>query len=881
MASSESLAPSNVDGGGNLMTPERWRQIDQVFQSALECAPDDRAAFINEACGDDEFLRREVEALLAADGIGGSFIESPAYEMAAPLIAGEEAPSLLGKNVGHYHIISLIGSGGMGVVYRARDVKLDRIVALKTLPAEFAVDQERMHRFIREAKSASALNHPNVAHIYEIGEAEGVNFIAMEYVEGQSLTTKIEGRPLDFHEIVEIGGQIADALDEAHSKGITHRDIKPANAVLTSRGQVKVLDFGLAKIDKPESVGSEISTLTLTSPGLVLGTAPYMSPEQALGREVDHRSDLFSLGVVLYEMTTGRTPFAGANITVTLDRILHSEPEAMARFNYNTPAELERIVRKCLEKERECRYQSARELLVDLNNLKRENRSSAANKVQLSPRHGSRRAALIALAATLLASGGFSLYALLPTAKLNGSEVNTLVVLPFNPLTSESHDEALEIGMADTLINRLSGVRRLIVRPVSAVRRYAGVEHSAIAVGKEQQVDAVLESNFQRLGDRIRVTARLLRVADGTTIWAGKFDEQSTDLFAIQDGISEQVAQALSLRLTDAERGRLVKHDTKNKDAFLHYQKGRFFWNKRTAETIKKSVEYFNQAIEKDPDYALAYVGLADAYHALPIYGGSRFQDSFPKAKEAATRAVALDKTLAEAHSSMANALYFNDWNLPESNREFQTALTLDPNYASAHQSYGERNLMVMGRTDEALTHLKRAQELDPISLAISTDIGSHYIKIGQPDKAIEQLRKTLEMDQHFYGAHRLLGKAYESKGSFQESLAAFERAYQLNDTPLVLGQMGHLYAASGRKIEALRILDQLKEISRQRYVSAYEFAIIYAGLGDKDQTLQWLENGYQEHNPFMLILTVDPYFVDLRSDPSFAELVRRVGMIR
>src|SRR5215510_1023343 len=350
------------------MNPERWRQVDQLLGAALERAPAERAAFISEACGGDDSLRREVEALLAFEGEAKSFIEAPAYAVVAPLIVGDDGQSLLGKTIGHYQIISLLGKGGMGEVYRARDTKLDRAVALKILSDEMSADRERIRRFSREARAASALNHPNVAHIYEIGEAEGVSFIAMEYVEGQTLASKINGHPLEVGEIVEIGSQIADALDEAHSKEITHRDIKPANVMLNERGQVKVLDLGLAKIARPreQPVASDISTMAKTAPGVVMGTVPYMSPEQALGREVDHRSDLFSLGVALYEMATGRLPFTGENTSQTLDRILHSQPEAMARFNYDAPAELERIVRKCLEKERERRYQSARELLVDL-----------------------------------------------------------------------------------------------------------------------------------------------------------------------------------------------------------------------------------------------------------------------------------------------------------------------------------------------------------------------------------------------------------------------------------------------------------------------------------------------------------------------------------
>lgn len=464
-----------------------------------------------------------------------------------------------------------------------------------------------------------------------------------------------------------------------------------------------------------------------------------------------------------------------------------------------------------------------------------------------------------------------------------GVQIKSLAVLPFKPLAPNSRDEALELGMADTMITKLSNLKHLIVRPTSAVRRYTALDQDPLAAGREQGVEAVLEANYHWTGEKIRVTVRLLQVSDGAPLWAYQCDAYCNDIFTAQDIISEKVAQSLTLELTGQERNRLAKHYTENKEAYLLYLKGRFYWNKRTAEAIKKSIDYFNQAIEKDPAYALACTGLADAYLTLPVYGGSSYQDSHPKAKVAAKRALELDETLAEAHTSMALVLYFNDWNLAESSREFETAIALNPNYAFAHQQYGEKYLVLMGRlsgrVDEALAHLKRAQELDPLSLIINADLGYHYIKISQYDKAIEQLRKTLELDQNFYSAHRYLGLAFEMRGSFQEALAEYQRAYQLNDHPHVLGQIGHLYAASGRKAEALKKLDQLMEISQGRYVSKYEFAIIHAGLGGKDQALHWLERAYREHSPELLLLKVDPYLADLHSDPRFVDLVRRVGL--
>jgi TolB-like protein/Tfp pilus assembly protein PilF len=530
-----------------------------------------------------------------------------------------------------------------------------------------------------------------------------------------------------------------------------------------------------------------------------------------------------------------------------------------------------------LEKEPERRYQSARELLVDLKNHQRDRRSSAVKATQAATPDRSRRRSLIALVATPLALFGLALYLLLPRAQPKGEAINSMAVLPFKPLVAESHDESLELGMADTLITRLSGIKQLIVRPVSAVRKYTSAEQSAVAAGKEQQVDAVLESHFQRSGDRIRVTARLVRVVDGSTVWAGKFDERFTDVFAVQDDISEQVVGALALQLTSAERKLLAKRGTENAEAYLLYQKGRFIQSKRTLEAFNKSAEFFNRAIEKDPNFALAYVGLADAYPST-AYGPPLNQDSILKRKTALKRALELDETLAEIHVTLANDFY-GEWNLAESTREFQRALELNPNYAPAHQGYGRRNLLLMGRLDEALAHLKRAQELDPLSLIINSDIGTFYFFMGQYDRAIEQQRKTLEMDQNFYPAHRYLARALEMKGLLQEAIAEYQKAGQLNENPLLLANIGRIYAVSGKKAEALKILEQLKEISRKSYVSPYCFVIVYLGLGEKDQAFQWLERAYRERVLDLSHLTVDPYFAGLRSDPRFIDLVRRIGI--
>ena len=504
-----------------------------------------------------------------------------------------------------------------------------------------------------------------------------VHFIAMEYVEGQSLAQKMSGQPLELKEVLDIGIQAADALEEAHRKGITHRDIKSANLMITPKGQVKVLDFGLAKITRPEgeAAGSDVSTSIHTAAGRIMGTLRYMSPEQVLGKELDARTDLFSLGVVLYEMTTGRLPFSGSQANEVTDRILHAQPEALARFNYEVPAELERIIRKCLEKDRERRYQLAREVLADLSRLKEE---SAANTVEpvgksvAKPRARLRRP--VAVAAVMLMVVAAIAYALLfrRAPGVRPPEIKSLAVLPFKPLVADHRDESLEMGMADTLIFRLSNLRDVTVRPISSVRKFSGLEQDPVAAGRELGVESVLDGQIQRWGDRIRVTARLIGVGDGKQLWAGQFDEKFTDVFTVQDLISEKVISALALKLTGEEQRRLTKHYTENAEAYQLYLNGRFYWEKRTPEGLKRAIEYFEQAIERDPNYALAYAGLADSYALLGVFHLPP-KEAFPKAKEAALNALRIDDRLAEAHAALGHIKVQYEYDWAGAEKEYQT----------------------------------------------------------------------------------------------------------------------------------------------------------------------------------------------------------------
>lgn len=772
----------------------------------------------------------------------------------------------------------------MGEVYLAEDSRLSRRVALKILPEYFSRDLDRVARFKLEAKAASALNHPNVATIYEIGEAEGIGYIAMEYVEGETLEAKVSGRALGSNEIIEIASQVADALAEAHSKGITHRDIKSANMMLTARGQVKVLDFGLAKLAVTQSEGliSEMPTERATAPGIVMGTVQYMSPEQALGKKLDHRTDIFSFGVVMYEMATGRLPFSAATATETIDRITHSQPEPIARFNYDLPAELERIIRKCLEKDRERRYQSARELLVDLTNLKRDSHSRGvmtAGATSGQQRH-LWRWTVIAMAIVL--SGVAAVYFLVRDnggrASVAGAGIKSIAVLPFKPLVEQSRDESLELGMADTLIARLSNIRQISVRPVSAVRKYAGLEQDALAAGREQKVDAVLEGNLQRSGENLRVTVRLMRLRDGSSLWAGQFDEKFTNIFAVQDSIAERVAGILALTLTGQEKERLKKQYTEDTEAYELYLKGRYHLNRLTDDGFVKSLEYFQRAIEKDPNFALAHAGLAGAYNALGGFNVRPPREVYPKARSAAQAALNLDRLLGQAHTELAMVNLTFDWNWAGAESEFKRALEINPSDSDAHYYYSYY-LAFTGQPENAIAEMRKAQELDPVSLVKLTGLGQVLLVARRYDEALEQCKKALEMDPNLGFAHWLVGLAYTYKKAYEPAILAFQKSIPLSgDSPDEPASLAYAYALSGNKAEARKILKELNQQSKRRYISPGALADIYAVLGDKDQAFALLEQAYDERDNMVVLLKVEPMFDPLRSDPRFTDLLRRVG---
>ena len=722
------------------MNPERWPIVKDVFAAALEQEPGQRAAFLDRACAGDPSLRAEVEAMLASDERAASFIEAPVFEVAPELLADDRSDAPLGQTIGRYKTLSRLGAGGMGDVYLAEDATLGRKVALKVLAPHLVADSRSIERFKREARLASALDHPNICTIYEVGAADGTSFISMQYrVEGESVERLIDGRPLPTARGLSIALQVADALAAAHALGIVHRDIKPGNIIVTPRGQAKVLDFGVAKMLTPTEAWAGDSKLTRT--GATVGTPSYLSPEQARGAHVDHRSDIFSLGVLLYEMASGQLPFKRPSAAEVMHAIINEPHTSVSEIDKEVPPGLAAVIDRALAKEPAARYQSVNEMIVELRqvaeviglagwnapdhvlpSLPRQQESVAAPS-----RRWSRNRSMVAVALTagvILAGLAIWRWPERPPISSPGppGAIKSMAVLPFKPLVAGNRNEALEMGMADTLIFRLSSIKGIVVRPISAVRRYADINQDALAAGREQQVDAVLDSSIQMAGEKIRVTARLMRVADGTVLWTGKSDEQFADLFTVQDAIAEKLAASLALEVTDEERQRLTRRYTDNTEAYQLYLRGRYFWNKRTPESLQKGIEYFRQAIEKDPAYALAYAGLADSYTVLPTWTRLPARDTLPRARAAAETALKLDDSLAEAHTSLGR-INLSSGNWQDAEAAFKRAIELNPHLETAHQ-WRAVNLAAMGRLNEAVAEIHRALELDPLSLPIISDAG-------------------------------------------------------------------------------------------------------------------------------------------------------------
>ncbi|HLJ42562.1 MAG TPA: protein kinase [Candidatus Acidoferrales bacterium] len=790
---------------------------------------------------------------------------------------------MIGQTISHYRILEQLGAGGMGVVYKAHDSRLDRALALKLLPDELAQQPQALERFRREARAASALNHPGICTIYDIGEQDGRAFIAMEFIDGETLRSHIHGKALPLEEILKLGIQIAEALEAAHAEGIIHRDIKPANIFVTKRGQAKVLDFGLAKLI-PKGIARAGLELDGQSPdsisivGIISGTPSYMSPEQVRGDNLDQRTDIFSLGLLLYEMATGRQAFGGGTGGMIIEAVLTRPPVSVRSINLDIPARLESIIDKALHKDRDQRYQRAADVLADLQRLKRDTDSGRRD------REGEAESVLISATDPLSSTGTrTSRASAAQTTALRPGRVSkiigSLAVLPFENVSRDPENEYLSDGIAGSLINILATVPRLRVMAQSTVFRYKGREIDPQAIGRELNVRAVLTGRMMQSGGSLRIGTELVDVATGAQLWSAQFDRKPGDIFLIQDEISNEISGKLRLQLTRAEKKRLIRRDTEDAEAYRLYLQGRHHWNRWTEEGFYKAIGYFQQAVEKDPSYALAYTGLAESYVLLGWNSYLPPKDAFPKGKAAAMAALQIDPGLGEAHTPLAAALWLHDWQWKEAQTEFRRSLELNPAYPTANHWHAEY-VMTMGHQLEAIAKMKNSQELDPLSLIINVAIGWAFYMARRYDEAIEQLLRTVELDPNYPVTHWILGLLYRKTGRYELAIAAGEKGVNLSGgSPLMRAALAHTYGESGKAKEALQVLDDLTELAKRKYVAPHFFAGIHIGLGENERAIEYLEKSWEDHSHWLIYLHLDPSMDALRSNPGFQDLLRRVGL--
>ena len=797
---------------------------------------------------------------------------------------------MIGELVTHYRIIDKLGQGGMGVVYRAEDTRLGRRVAVKFLSARLACDAMAIERFQREARAASALNHPHICAIYDVGQHEERPFLVMELLDGRTLRDRISNRPLPIASAIDYAIQILDAIDAAHQVGIIHRDIKSANLYVTSRDSIKILDFGLAKLARHLDLAASPHSPTMlaaaapeTETGQMLGTLSSLSPEQARGEEVDPRTDLFSVGIVLFEMLTGREPFSGKTAALVFDAILHGQPRPPSELNTEVPAELDRIVARSLEKDRGARFQSAAEFATELRRLQRESLSatittSASTLVQRPPAMPARgrRKWLIGTAAgvAVLVVAGLGVYSFLGTSS---NAIESVAVLPFTGAGAGADTEYLTDGISETLINGLSQLPDLRVTSRSVAFRYKGKVEDTQQIGRDLDVRAVVTGRVTVRGDRLVIQAELMNVADGSQLWGDQYNRPASDLLTVQDEIAGEILNRIRPRLSGEDKKRVTKRSTENAAAYQQYLQGRYRLNEATIAGYRRAIDHFQQAIAMDANYAQAFAGLADAQLLL----GSYWVETIPEAKASAEQALRLDPELADAHVSLGAIKLLLDWDWPAAEREFQQGITLAPASALAHNGYASY-LAVVNRVPDAIAEVRRALQLDPLSPIVNSDLAWYQLYAGRPAEAVTQFGKALEIDVNSVSARLGLGIALSQQRRHEDAIRELRRALDLSEgSPVVHGHLGVAFAAAGRRADAEGALKQLEALSARQYVPSSAAAAVRLAMGDRTGALDLLDKAYDEHDFAIALIRVAPWFAALHNEDRFKALLEKLKLPR
>jgi TolB-like protein/predicted Ser/Thr protein kinase len=843
------------------METDALPRIEQLFHAALEMDVAERSAYLTRECAGEENLRAEVESLILVFERRADFLENPAFDAGLKLLAADTAESLAGKLIGSYKIVRLLGKGGMGEVYLAEDTRLGRQVALKFLAHRLAADNWAKRQLIKEARAVAMLDHPNICAVHGFEEADGHSFIVMQYLEGEALADILNEGRLDSQQALPLALQMVGALAEAHAHGIIHRDIKPRNLMLNAGGQLKVLDFGLAKVIQGKQNVAGDAPSQASQAGLILGTVAYMSPEQLRGERLDFRSDIFSMGMVLHELVSGKHPFAQGSDAETIAAILTSQPR---QHTNGSAYGLERVIEKCLEKDKERRYQSASELLLELQSL---DSGGAARwpRPRLNP------LAAVALLVLLIAGAMFAYVRL--------TAVPTLAVLPFVNEGAGQQIDYLVAGLPESIANQLARLSKVKIKAPTAVSSGKGQQPDPLSLGLALGADAVLVGRATAQDQSLTLWLRIVKTSDGSQVWSKGYDLRQTDALTLQELVATEVAAGLGLRLSKKEEESLHARQTAKAEAFDAYLQGRYYWRWRTRENIEQAIKFFKQATALDPAFARAYTGLADSYvlRNSPAYGEKPTRETMMEALAAAAQALAIDNRLPEAHTSLGVIKLKYNWDWPGAEADFKQAINLNPEYAPAHYWYSHL-LMITGRTAEGLSETEVGRRLDPFSPSMNLNSCRSLFWMRDYDRAVKCFNEMLEQAPANHNAQYVLSLIYQEQGRYEQAVALLEKLYMTQES-YAAAALGHAYGKMGRKDEALKVLARIEDLSKRTYVPPVEMAIIHVGLGDKNEAFAWLEKARQERSASLIYLTVEPLFDLLRPDPRFAELARRLQL--